>query len=105
MTEVLDIIDRAIKRLVAPAAMLVAGELLSRGLDNPDANHYFIKFTMVVLGMWAIGYMIFSAREAMHAFDEAKISKYTNALLSTSFLLVYLVLAVAAIRLGFDKIT
>lgn len=104
MTEVLDIIDKAIKRLVAPAAMVVAGELLGRGLDNPNANHYVINFTTVVLGMWAIGYMIFSAKEAMKAFDEAKISKYTNALLSTSFLLVYVVLAVAAIKLGFDKI-
>ncbi|PMN66546.1 hypothetical protein [Enterovibrio norvegicus] len=80
MTEVLDIIDKAIKRLVAPAAM-------------------------AVLALWALGYMVFSAKEAMQAFDEANIGKYKNVLLSTSFLIVYFVLAAAAIRLGFDKIT
>ncbi|WP_241814701.1 hypothetical protein, partial [Vibrio cyclitrophicus] len=105
MTKVLDIIDKAIKRLVAPAAMLVAAELMSRGLDKPDADSNFIKFTMAVLGLWALGYMVFSAKEAMQAFDEANIGKYKKALLSSSFLLVYFVLAIAAIRLGFDKIT
>ncbi|WP_257977401.1 hypothetical protein [Vibrio parahaemolyticus] len=105
MTEVLDIIDKAIKRLVAPAAMLVAAELLSRGMDKADANPVLIKFTMAVLALWALGYMVFSAKEAMQAFDEANIGKYKNALLSTSFLIVYFVLAAAAIRLGFDKIT
>ncbi|CAK3350553.1 conserved hypothetical protein [Vibrio crassostreae] len=105
MTEVLDIIDKAIKRLVAPAAMLVAAELLSRAMDNADADPLFIKFTIAVLGLWAIGYMVISAKEAMQAFDRANIGKYKNALLSTSFLLVYFVLAAAAIRLGFEKIT
>ena len=93
MTEVLDIIDKAIKRLVAPAAMLVAAELLSRGMDKADANPVLIKFTMAVLALWALGYMVFSAKEAMQAFDEANIGKYKNALLSTSFLIVYFVLA------------
>ncbi|CCN84525.1 hypothetical protein VIBNISFn27_500003 [Vibrio nigripulchritudo SFn27] len=105
MTEILDIIDKAIKRLVAPAAMFVAAELLSRGMDKPDAEPNFIKFVMTVLGIWAIGYMVFSAKEAMRAFDEAKIGKYKSALLSTSFLLVYSILAVAAIKLGLGKIT
>ncbi|MEZ9656096.1 hypothetical protein AB4277_15710 [Vibrio splendidus] len=105
MTEVLDIIDKAIKRLVAPAAMLVAAELLSRAMDNADADPLFIKFTIAVLGLWAIGYMVISAKEAMQAFDSANIGKYKNALLSTSFLLVYFVLAAAAIRLGLEKIT
>ncbi|MEI8608354.1 hypothetical protein P4S70_04500 [Enterovibrio sp. Hal110] len=105
MTKVLDIIDKAIKRLVAPAAMLVAAELLSRGMDKADSNPVLIKFTMAVLALWALGYMVFSAKEAMQAFDEANIGKYKNVLLSTSFLIVYFVLAAAAIRLGFDKIT
>ncbi|ELB2137388.1 hypothetical protein [Vibrio parahaemolyticus] len=105
MTEVLDIIDKAIKRLVAPAAMLVAAELLSRGMDKADASPMLIKFTIAVLGLWALGFMVFSAKEAMQAFDDANIGKYKNALLSTSFLLVYFVLAAAAIRLGFEKIT
>jgi hypothetical protein len=105
MTEVLDIIDRAIKRLVAPAAMIVAAELLYRGAQNSEAEEWWVILNIWLLGIWAIGYMVMSAKEAMTSFDNANIGKFKNLFLSTSFMLVYIVLAFAAIRLGFDKIT
>lgn len=61
MKPMLDTIDGAIKCLVTPVTMLVAAALLSRGLDIPDANPTAVKAIMVLLSLWAFGYMTASA--------------------------------------------
>ncbi|WP_416398909.1 hypothetical protein [Allohahella sp. A8] len=104
MKKVLDIIDSALKRLLAPVSMLVAAGLLSRGLENPDASPFTIKLLMSLLGLWAFGYMALSAVVALKEFEDAGFGKVKSFIFGSSFLLVYLLLFVAAIRLGFDKI-
>ncbi|EGG92943.1 hypothetical protein IMCC1989_2102 [gamma proteobacterium IMCC1989] len=104
MENILKTIDTAIKRLVSPVTMLVAAALLSKGLDKPEASPATIKSLMVLLGIWAVGYMVLSATQAIKEFEAANINGYKKWFLSTSFILVYFVLCISAIKLGFDKL-
>ncbi|MEK0276826.1 hypothetical protein WM009_21400 [Vibrio vulnificus] len=105
MTRILDIIDRAIKRLVAPVAMFVAAALIGKGLDNPTANEIVIKSVMVLLSLFAFWYMLLSAKEAFEDFSETGIGVVKSVIFTSSFLLVYAVLAFAAVYMGIGKIT
>lgn len=104
MKPILDTIDSAIKRLVSPVTMLAAAALLSKGLDKPDANIIVIKALMVILALWAVGYAFASTLQAIREFESSGIGKIKAAFMSSSFILVYFVLFVAAIKLGLDKI-
>ena len=104
MSEVLDIIDKAIKRLLPPVAMLVAAALLSKGLHTPDSNELVIKSLMALLVIYAFLYMLASTCEAIRSMVKANFSNLYAALICSSFILVYFVLFVAAIRLGFEKV-
>lgn len=105
LTRILDIIDRAIKRLVAPVAMFVAAALIGKGLDNPTANEIVIKSVMVLLSLFAFWYMLLSAKEAFEDFSETGIGVVKSVIFTSSFLLVYAVLAFAAVYMGIGKIT
>ena len=104
MKKVLEIIDSAVKRLVTPVSMLVAAGLLSRGLEEPGVSPLTVKLLMSFLGLWAFGYMALSAVVAIKEFEEEGLGKAKSFVFGSSFMLVYLVLFVAAIKLGFDKI-
>ncbi len=105
MDDVLKIIDSAIKRLVSPVAMLVAAALLLRGMNNPGSSELTIIFISSVLVLWALAFTVISTVVAVREFDSVGVSKPVAYFLSSSFVLVYFVMFVAAIRLGFDKIT
>ncbi|WP_254618174.1 MULTISPECIES: hypothetical protein [Vibrio] len=105
LTETLNIVDKAIKRLVAPVAMFLAAGLISKGLGSPDSNEIVIKSVMVLLSLSAFTYMIFSFKEACEAFCDTRSSALKSVIFIFSFLLVYAVLAFSAIYMGFDKIT
>ncbi|MDF1724763.1 MAG: hypothetical protein P1U59_09570 [Alcanivorax sp.] len=104
MKDVLNTIDAAIKRLVAPTAMLIAATLLSNGLNRPDSNPHIIQGVMALMGLFAFGYMAASAIVAIKEFDELGISFWKKGLFSLSFILVYLVLFVTAIYMGLNKL-
>ncbi|MFW1535806.1 hypothetical protein ACEV8P_22515 [Vibrio parahaemolyticus] len=105
MTDILDIIDKAIKRLVAPVAMFVAAALISKGIDSPTANEFVIKLVMALLSIFAFLYMVFSLKEAFDAFSDTKIGVVKSLIFTSSFLLVYAVLGLAAVYMGIGKIT
>ncbi|ELB2122231.1 hypothetical protein P3394_23320 [Vibrio parahaemolyticus] len=102
--QILDSIDQAIKRLVSPVAMLVGAALLGNGLDKPETSEFGIYFLMILLSVGAVGYMFFSGREAINTFKELPISRWKVAILAVYFMLICLVLCVAAVKLGFDKL-
>ncbi|EGQ8471152.1 TPA: hypothetical protein ACPJ1D_000267 [Vibrio alginolyticus] len=102
--ELLDSIDQAIKRLVSPVAMLVGAALLGNGIGKPQANEFVIHFLMVLLSVGALGYMILSGKEAIATFKKLTISNWKYGLLTIYFILIYFVLCVVAIHLGFDKL-
>ena len=102
--QILDSIDQAIKRLVSSVAMLVGAALLGNGLDKPETSEFGIYFLMILLSVGAVGYMFFSGREAINTFIELSISRWKVAILAVYFMLIYLVLCIAAVRLGFDKL-
>ncbi|MBR9857733.1 MAG: hypothetical protein GYB38_08490 [Gammaproteobacteria bacterium] len=104
MKLILDSIDQAIKRLVSPVAMLVGAALLGNGLDKPEVNEIAISLIMVLLGVGAVGYMFSSGVEVVHKFNELPISRWKILTLTVGFILIYLVLCIAAVRLGFDKL-
>lgn len=101
---ILDSIDQAIKRLVPPVAMLIGAELLANGLNKPDANNYLIYFLISLLSIGAVGYMYFSGHEVINTFKELQIKRWKVRILSVYFILIYFVLCIAAIKLGFDKL-
>ncbi|MCL1075987.1 hypothetical protein [Shewanella dokdonensis] len=100
----LDIFELSIKRLVVPVTMLIAAALLSNGLSKPGSNYLLIYFYMIFLGGFAIGYGVFSGLEAMKAIDKLSITKVKRGLLGISFMLIYVVLFLTSIKLGFDKL-
>ena len=104
MKEVLDTIDSAIKRLVSPTAMLVAAALLTRGLDQPGSNTFVIHGLIFLLVVYAFGYLAFSAAVAIKEFDELGLRFWQKGVFGLSFMLLYLVLFIAAIYFGLGKI-
>lgn len=78
--------------------------LLFQGISSPGSSELVIKSLSILLVLWAFAYTVFSTVVAIKEFDQVGISKPTTYLLSSLFLLVYFVMFVAEIRLGFDKI-
>ena len=104
MKEVLDTIDSARNRRVSPTAMLVAAALLTRGLDKPGSNTFVIHGLIFLLVVYAFGYLAFSAAVAIKEFDELGLRFWQKGVFGLSFMLLYLVLFVAAIYFGLGKI-
>ena len=104
MKVVLDTIYSAIKRLVTPVTMLAAAALLGKGLEKPDSSSITIKSLMILLALWALGYMVLSIAQAVKVFQDAGLGNMRLSFMSTSFILVYIVLFVAAVKFGVDKI-
>ncbi|EJG0029016.1 hypothetical protein U2G59_004649 [Vibrio alginolyticus] len=102
--QILDLIDQAVKRLVSPVAMFVAAGLLVKGLSNPEANQYLFYFLIILLCIGAIGYLFLSGYEAIQTLKKLPIKQWQMAIISFHFILVYVVLVVAAMKFGLDKI-
>ncbi|MGY8817956.1 MAG: hypothetical protein ACKVLM_00980 [Pseudomonadales bacterium] len=103
MKRMLEIIDGAVKRLVTPVAMLVAAGMLSNGLEKQDASQFVVIILMALLVLWALGYTAVSVAVAIGEFEREGISKTMSVMLGTSFILVYLVLFVVALKFGFER--
>jgi hypothetical protein len=104
MKKVLDAVDSAIKRLVSPTAMIVAAAILAEGSKSENASPLVIKALVWLLSLFALGYLIFSCREAFKEIEASGYSKITTGFISLAFMLVYFVLILVGIRFGISKI-
>src|SRR5690606_41431495 len=78
--------------------------LLTRGLDKPGSNTFVIHGLIFLLVVYAFGYLAFSAAVAIKEFDELGLRFWQKGVFGLSFMLLYLVLFVAAIYFGCGKI-
>ncbi len=104
MDEILTTIDKAIKRLVAPTAMVVAAALLSKGLNQSDRDLIAIKMYLWLLIGSSFLFMLGSTISALNEFEKAGIGIIRRSVLSLSFVLVYLVLFFAGMAIALGKL-
>ncbi len=104
MEEVLDNIDKAIKRLIPPTTMVAATGVLAKGMANPGVDEWVIKLLIYLLLLSALIYMMGSVRQALLKFEQLGIGTIQKFILSLSFLLVYIVLFLVGISIAFGKL-
>ena len=104
LKEILDTIDSAVKKLVAPTAMVVAAAVISKGLKQPESSEMLIKGTMWFLVAWAFIYMFSSAVVALREFEKTGLPFIRSFLLGTSFFVIYIVLFIVGIFVALGKI-
>ncbi len=104
MEEILDNIDKAIKRLVSPTAMVVAAGVLAKGIVNPRVDELAIKMLIYLLLASALLFMASSGYQALRKFETLGVGVFRRFVLSLSFLLVYGVLFLVGIAIAFGKL-
>lgn len=105
MEEFLKAVDESIKRLITPVTVIIAASFLLKGLNKPESDDVLIYSLFGLLSLWAFAYTLISAEVAIRKIYAATEVKFFAFIVCLSFLPVYIILIVAAIWLGFSKIT
>ncbi|WP_420935916.1 hypothetical protein ACOJR9_08900 [Alteromonas sp. A081] len=104
MEEMIEAIDKAIKRLVAPVSMLIAAAILNYSPEGEEPKSNFIVFVVYVLGFSALTFVVCSGCLAWKEIRKSNSKGYISGAVALAFSLVYFILFLTAIRLGFDKV-
>ena len=102
--ELLNVFDSSLKRLVTPTAFLVAAALLSRGLDKPETNQTLIHILVGALTLFSTLYFIFSVGLVAKKLEEIVKHKLGALVAGTIYILLYIIVFLAAIIMGLSKI-
>ena len=100
MEEILDTIDKAIKRMVAPTAMIIAAAILLKASSGYGVTPKSLVIYASVLVFMAFLYMCGSCYVALKRFKDAGINTFNRLILSISFVAVYIVLFIIGVALA-----
>jgi len=101
---IFDIIDYSFKKLISPTVMLAAAALLSKNNTAESTNQIIVMFLICCLIGWSLVYFVATTCKVIEEFQSLGKNKVISVLLCTSFINVYLVVFIVAIRSGIDKV-
>jgi hypothetical protein len=104
LEELLEIIEKSIKQLAAPTAMIVAAYLISKGAVETNNEIVSVSIQVLVLSLSALGYILASMAVGAKKIVELNLSKLALAVVGPSFVCSYTALAIAAAAIGIGKI-
>jgi len=103
--KLLNIFQKATKKLVPPTAMVVAAVVVSKGLTVDPENGTVLRAVIWMLMLSSLGYLLVSTGVMVCQIDRLKYGWIRKAPLALVAILVYFVMAAAGISLTVGRLT